>query len=126
VAASPEKTRPPSRISQWPLTIKRVPPKLRRYVDIPAHTIMLPARVALGTAAAVLLGVAGQVTGPYGAVAIGCAAPVLLAQLGTIPRVAKAVNGAPEARKQAVAQRPAVNAEVPAEAVMPTGEGGLP
>ena len=80
-------------------TIKRVPPRLRRYVDVQAHAIMLPARVVLGTAAAVLFGVTGQVTGPYGAVAIGCAAPVLLAQLGSIPQITKAVNGSSEARK---------------------------
>jgi hypothetical protein len=106
-------------------TIKLVPPVLRRYVDVPAHAIMLPARVVLGAAAAVLCGVTGQVTGPYGAVAIGCAAPVLLAQLGSIPQVEKAVNGASAARKQAVAQRAAVGAEVPAEAAVPAGEGGL-
>jgi hypothetical protein len=106
-------------------TIKRVPPELRRYVDIPAHAIMLPARVLLGTAAAVLLGVTGQVTGPYGAVTIGCAAPVLLAQLGSIPQVAKAVNGAPESRKK-VARRQGASSEVPTEAVVPSGEGGLP
>ena len=107
-------------------TIKLVPPGLRRYVDVPAHAIMLPARVVLGIAAAVLFGVTGQVTGPYGAVAIGCAAPVLLAQLGSIPQIAKAVNGASEARKQAVAQCAAVGAEVPAAVAVPAGEGGLP
>jgi hypothetical protein len=107
-------------------TIRLVPPVLRRYVDVPAHAIMLPARVVLGTAAAVLFGVTGQVTGPYGAVAIGCAAPVLLAQLGSIPQIAKAVNGASEARKQAVAQCAAVGAEIPGEAAVSAGEGGLP
>jgi hypothetical protein len=106
-------------------TIKRRPPGLRRYVDIPAHAIMLPARVVLGAAAAVLCGVTGQVTGPYGAVTIGCAAPVLLAQLGSIPQIARAVNVASEAQKQAVAQRSAVRTEVPVEASAPTGEGGL-
>jgi hypothetical protein len=107
-------------------TITRVPPKLRRYVDIPAHAIMLPSRVGLGTAAAVLFGVTGQVTGPYGAVAIGCAAPMLLAQLGSIPQIARAVNGAPEDPKHAEAQCAAVGAGIPAEAAVPAGEGGSP
>ena len=87
---------------------------------------MLPARVALGTAAAVLCGVTGQVTGPYGAVAIGCAAPVLLAQLGSIPQIAKAVDSASEARNQAEAKYAAYGADVPAEATVPAGEGGVP
>jgi hypothetical protein len=107
-------------------TIKRVPPKLRRYVDIPAHAIMLPARVLLGSAAAVLLGVTGQVTGPYGAVAIGCAAPVLLAQLGSVPQVAKAVNGDTEGREYVAAQLAAVSAQVPAGATVPAEKGSLP
>jgi hypothetical protein len=74
-------------------TLKRARPEFRRYVDVPSHAIMLPARGALGAAAATLCGMAGQVTGPYGAVAFGCAAPVLLAQLGSIPQVGKAVRG---------------------------------
>lgn len=107
-------------------TIKPVPLGLRRYVDVPAHAIMLPARMALGTAATVLCGVTGQVTGPYGAVAIGCAAPVLLAQLGSIPQIAKAVNDASEARKEAVAPCAAAGAEEPAEAAVSAAEGRLP
>jgi hypothetical protein len=81
-------------------TIERVPPRLRSYVDVPAHAILLPARMMIGTAAAVLFGVTGQVTGPYGAVAIGCAAPVLLAQLGSVPQIAKAVSGPTGREKQ--------------------------
>ena len=103
-------------------TIKRVPPKLRRYVDMPAHATILPARVLLGAAAAILLGATGQIDGPYGAVVIGCAAPVLLAQLGSIPQVAKAVNEAPEPRKQRIA----VSAQTPAEGTASFGEGSLP
>lgn len=107
-------------------TIKRVPPRLRRYVDTPAHAIMLPTRVVLGTAAAVLCGVTGQVTGPYGAVTIGCAAPVLLAQLGSVPQIAKAVSASSEARKQAGTQRATAGAQVPAESALGAGEGSLP
>lgn len=97
-------------------TLKRIPPKLGRYVDVPAHAIMLPARAALGAAAAILFGMTGQVTGPYGAVAFGCAAPVLLAQLGLIPQVERAVNrDYLRARKPKTDQLAAVTADVPAE-----------
>ena len=97
-------------------TLKRIPPKLGRYVDVPAHAIMLPARAALGAAAATLFGMTGQVTGPYGAVAFGCAAPVLLAQLGLIPQVERAVNrDQPNARRAKTDQLAAGTADVPAE-----------
>jgi hypothetical protein len=105
-------------------TIKRVPPKLARYVDVPAHAIMLPARMLLGAAAALLCGVTGQVTGPYGAVAIGCAAPVLLAQLGSIPQIAETVNGTSGTRKLPGEQTPMVRPDVPTEAAVSVGEGG--
>lgn len=107
-------------------TIKLVPARLRRYLDVPAHAIMLPARMVLGSVTAVIFGVTGQVTGPYGAVTIGCAAPALLAQLGRIPQVAKAVNGDPEASKQRETPRAAPRAEVSAEATVPAEEGSLP
>ena len=72
--------------------LRRSLPKLGSYVDFPAHAIMLPARAGLGAVAAVLFGLTGQVTGPYGALAFGCAAPVLLARVGLIPQVSKAVD----------------------------------
>jgi hypothetical protein len=79
-------------------TLKRSPPAWRTYVDVPAHAFMLPARAALGAGAVTLFGTTGQVTGAYGAVAFGCAAPILLAQLGSIPQIAKAVNDIPAPR----------------------------
>lgn len=96
-------------------TLKKTPPELRRYVDIPAHTIMLPARAVLGAVAATVFGVTGQVTGPYGAVAFGCAAPVLLAQLGSIPQVERAVKGIPGTAKPQRDQVGAATADVPAK-----------
>jgi len=107
-------------------TVKRCPPRLRRYVDVPAHAIVLPTRMLLGAAAAVLCGLAGQVTGSYGAVAVGCVAPVLLAQLGTIPQVAKAVNSVPGAHREAAAKLAAASAATSAEAAVAAGEGSLP
>jgi hypothetical protein len=73
-------------------TLRSRPPKLGRYVDFPAHAIMLPARAGLGATAAILFGLTGQITGPYGALAFGCAAPVLLARVGLIPQVGKAID----------------------------------
>lgn len=81
-------------------TLKRALPKLDRYLDIPAHTFMLPARAALGAVAAVVFGTTGQVTGAYGAVAFGCAAPLLLRQLGSIPQIEKAVSRSPAEPKR--------------------------
>lgn len=77
-------------------TVQDKPPKLTRYLDIPAHAIMLPARAGLGAVASVVFGLTGQVTGPYGALAFGCVAPVVLARLGLVPQIANAINAAPE------------------------------
>jgi hypothetical protein len=107
-------------------TIKRDGQELGKYIDVPAHAIMLPVRVVLGAAAAILCGVTGQVTGPYGAVAIGCTAPVLLKQLGSIPQVEKAVSAASEIRKQVEVQCAPAGTETPAEATVPAGDGSLP
>jgi hypothetical protein len=95
-------------------TLKRRRPTLGRYVDLPAHALMLPSRVALGAVAAALFGLSGQVTGPYGALAFGCAAPVLLAQVGLIPQVSKALNstaGTPQEPAEELAPPPAETAE---------------
>lgn len=80
-------------------TLKRKRPGLERYVDLPVHACMLPARAALGAGAAILFGTTGQVTGVYGAVAFGCAAPVLLAQLGSIPQIDKAISRVSDPRE---------------------------
>jgi hypothetical protein len=55
--------------------LKNTLPKLGKFVDGPAHAYMLPARAVLGALAAVLFGMTGQITGSFGAVAFGCAAP---------------------------------------------------
>ncbi|MEV5720603.1 hypothetical protein AB0L41_42630 [Amycolatopsis mediterranei] len=73
--------------------VKSKPPALRMYVDVPAHVWMAVLRAALGAGCAVLFGASGQINGPYVAVAVGFAAPSMLAQLGTIPQVAAAIQG---------------------------------
>jgi hypothetical protein len=73
--------------------LKERPPALRFYIDLPVHGWIVVARSALGAAIAVLFGVSGQITGPYVVVALGFAAPSVLAQFGTIPQVAAAIRG---------------------------------
>lgn len=75
--------------------VKGRPPKLRIFLDLPAHAWMLCFRGLLGAGAAALFGASGQITGAYVAVALGFAAPSMLAQLGTIPQVAAAISGTP-------------------------------
>lgn len=77
--------------------VKGSPPRLRAYVDLPVHAWMVVCRAILGAGAAVLFGATGQINGPYVAVALGFAAPSMLAQLGTIPQVAAAIRGGLEA-----------------------------
>lgn len=85
-------------------TVRPAVPRLREYVDIPPHVWLLALRAGLGAGAAVLFGTTGQVAGPYGAFAFGCAAPILLAQLGTIPQVSNAVSGAQATTKPELPQ----------------------
>jgi len=72
--------------------LKVVPPPWRSYVDMPAHAWMLPLRMVLGAAAALLFGTTGQISGAYAAVAFGLAAPAVLTKLGSFPPVADAVK----------------------------------
>ncbi len=102
--------------------LKRNPPTWRTFVDLPAHAFMLPARAALGAVAATLFGITGQVTGAYGAVAFGCAAPLILAQLGTIPQIAKTVSDVPAVRKPDGPDG-AETARLPLGPVPPNGTG---
>lgn len=84
--------------------VSPAPPQLSEYVDILPFVLLLPLRAGLGAGAAVLFGTTGQVTGAYGAFAFGCAAPILLAQLGVIPQVSNAVSGAQATVKPALPQ----------------------
>lgn len=73
--------------------VRRHPPVLRSFIDLPAHACMTVFRTALGAGAATLCGIGGDIRGAYVAVAVGVAAPAVLAQLGAIPQVAGAVRG---------------------------------
>lgn len=59
----------------------RKKPRLKKFVDVPAHGLALLTRVLMGAGAGWLFHT--QVTGVYAAVAAGAAAPALLRQLGT-------------------------------------------
>lgn len=72
--------------------IKRNTPAWSTYVDWKVHTALIILRGGLGACAAALFGVTGQISGAYVAVALGFAAPSVLAQLGGIPQIAAAVN----------------------------------
>lgn len=72
--------------------VRGCPPKLRIYIDVPVHACMMMFRMMLGAGAAILFGVTGQINGAYVAVALGFAAPSMLAQLGSIPQVAAAIT----------------------------------
>lgn len=69
---------------------KRPLPRLDKYIDLPADSLALLTRLALGAVAAGLLH--GQITGLVAAVATGAAAPAVLLQLGS----AKALAGTDE------------------------------
>jgi hypothetical protein len=103
--------------------VSPTPPQLSEYVDILPLVWLLPLGAALGAVAAVLFGTTGQVTGAYGAFAFGCAAPILLAQLGAIPQVSKAVSGGQATVKPALPQIPPSAADAAGTVAVPGGEG---
>lgn len=67
--------------------VRSDPPPLRQFVDLPVHAWLLPLRLGLGGGAATLFVATGQITGVVAAVALGYAAPTVLAQLGQFPQV---------------------------------------
>jgi hypothetical protein len=75
--------------------VKKYPPRLVDYVDVPAHAWLLAIRMPMGASVAWLFSVTGQISGPAAAVAFGIAAPAVLAQLGRLPEVKQAVEGQP-------------------------------
>lgn len=72
--------------------VRKSPPRVRVYVDVPAHLWVLAIRAPLGAFAAWLFAVTGQTSGPYAVLAVGFAAPALLAQLGQFPQISQAVQ----------------------------------
>jgi hypothetical protein len=77
--------------------IRSKPPSIRVYLDIPAHAWMTFFRMLLGAGSAFAFGASGSIDGVSAAVALGFAAPSLLAQLGSIPQIANVVGDPPSA-----------------------------
>ncbi|MFD8781652.1 hypothetical protein [Kitasatospora sp. NPDC059599] len=75
--------------------VKQKPPRLRVYVDLPAHLCALPFRAFLGAVPAGTLGWGGQISGPWVALILGLGAPALLLRLGSNPQLSAAVAGIP-------------------------------
>jgi hypothetical protein len=75
--------------------VRREPPAIRVYVDLPAHLCMLMLRVLLGCCSAAIFAAAGQLKGGYVAVALGFCGPALLWKLGQIPQINEAIAGSP-------------------------------
>lgn len=65
-------------------------PKLNRYIDPLADTLVAVTRLVLGAAAGALLHL--QVTGTIAAIAVGASAPALLRQLGTVRSVQETIE----------------------------------
>ncbi|MEV3915119.1 hypothetical protein [Streptomyces canus] len=73
--------------------MRRKPPGLREYLDVPMHLWLAIVRALLGALAAGLFGMTHQISGIFVAVTLGFSAPTILGQLGTFPQVAAAVTG---------------------------------
>ncbi|MBF6065273.1 hypothetical protein IU500_28730 [Nocardia terpenica] len=78
--------------------VKGKPPQVSTYLDLPVHAWMLVVRTLLGAGTAALFGATGQISGAYVAVALGFAAPSVLAQLGSVPQLASVISGPPSTR----------------------------
>ena len=70
------------------------PPLLSTYLDVPAHACLALIRGLFGATTSLLFGTSGQIDGAVAAVALGVAAPAVLAQLGrALPGFAQATEG---------------------------------
>ncbi|MFJ9004090.1 hypothetical protein [Streptomyces canus] len=99
-------------------------PTLRARIDIPADSLVLLTRLALGALAGALFH--SQVIGMTAAVAVGASAPGLLRQLGTTRTVQEAVREPEPARETTpTAQRPPPPGPAPAPTPVPDTPGAL-
>ncbi|WP_344282924.1 hypothetical protein [Actinomadura napierensis] len=100
--------------------VRKSPPRMRSYVDVPAHLWVLAIRAPLGAFTAWLFAVTSQTSGPYAALAVGFAAPALLAQLGQFPQVTQALQDDAAAEPSpAVVPASAAKAEQSGQAAQP-------
>ena len=112
--------------------VRHDPPRLQRYVDIPAHSWMLVLRATLGAVSAAIFAAGGQLKGAYVAVALGFCGPALLERLGELPQISSMIvsdaqvadtstseNGSPQHPGEDLlpACESATDTDTPAEAV---------
>jgi hypothetical protein len=69
------------------------PPRLRTYLDVLAHPVLLVMRALLGAMSASIFAASGELKGPYVAIALGFCGPKMLERLGEIPQIREAVLG---------------------------------
>jgi hypothetical protein len=81
------------------------PPKLKAYLDFGPHACMFVLRGLLGSVTGGLLGVAGKVHNVYTAFGAGCAAPVIVASLGTALQQYRQLQREAHERREASASR---------------------
>jgi hypothetical protein len=68
-------------------------PRLKEYVDAIPDTVAGLAHIFLGAMVGLILGKSGQVSGAYGTILAGAAAPALLTQLGQLKVINNAIAG---------------------------------
>lgn len=89
-------------------SIREDPPRLKKYVDLPAHAWVFALRGLLGAVAAIVVEASGHFHGIDVALGAGCAAPTVLGRLGAIPAINHRLNQA--------AHGHAVTTELPGDA----------
>ncbi|WP_153347010.1 hypothetical protein [Nocardia aurantia] len=72
--------------------VRKNPPKLVKYLDLPAIVLVGILRIALGAGVSALFAATQQISGPSVAVTLGCTAPAFLEQLGRARPISKAVS----------------------------------
>jgi hypothetical protein len=71
----------------------REAPQFQDYFDPAVDLVAALVHSGMGAALALLLGRAGQISGPFAAIVVGISAPVVLTQLARIEKVSEAVGG---------------------------------
>lgn len=72
------------------------PPRLRRYVDVGPHTLVLVTRALLGAVAGAVFEASAHTTSDLIVLSAGAAAPTLLVRLGALPEITKWIGAPPD------------------------------
>lgn len=68
-------------------------PRFREFFDPVPDVVAAVFHTVLGSAAAAMFGMSGQISGAYAAIAVGISAPAVLTQLGRVQSVSEAIAG---------------------------------